>query len=980
MQYLSLITVLLFTAVLGLAQEAYLEPWKDVNFTQQLEIEKLVGRTPPRARKRQPNLIEGVKLRPQRGALFGLPEAGAEASPAREATQLSAPPHHLDGFLAIPDDNTAVPPDCAGAVSPDHVVTALNTEIRVQDRQGKDLRTLSEERFFATLGPFESGLFDPRVVYDANAKRWIVIILADAGGRTPALLVAVSRTSDPLGDWRMTRLLNPAAVGLDFDYPTMAIGGKLLLVSVSVYRGLSYQSTLNTAFVLQDLYNASTSLRQFEDFFGTNTPVADPNPDNNRGLFVNVAIGVFDASLRLIFREVNLTGPGNITVADRTQAMAGDLDPEYSGLIMPQRGSDVLIDGGDVSLQNCTARGTDAWCVGTNFLRFGTQRTALVQLYIINWIPAPGSPTVGRVRIDDPTYQSFYGYPSVAVNKNKDIFIGYNRFRKDEFATARFAFRRATDAPGAFYHDALVKAGEDSYTKGGLRVRWGDYSTTVVDPVDDTSFWTLQEYAASRTESGNSQWGTWWTRFRQRNSTCQYRLDRNSADLASAGGPLRITLTTVPSDCSWQVAPNASWVRVLSQPAALGSGNFEFQVALNRQAAARTATITIGDQTFTVNQAANATPPPQEPLLTVTKFEAPVTARVGDSVSLSAVVRNTGTRGAGTFRVGFYLAQRSSVTNKDIFTGYGCVVNQGLIADEVTTCAGSFQVPADLTPGAYSIAAIADDREQVTMSDRTAATRLSDAGAFTIQASPNAPSAATAGLVNGASAKTGPLAPGAIFVLYGARLGPAALTTLTLDAQGRVATTLAGTRILFDGVAAPLIYTSGGQLSGIVPYAVAGKANVSLVPEYNGVRGNPVTVAVASAAPAFFTVDFSGQNQVAALNENGSVNSAANPAEAGRLIVLYGTGGGTFRTQPVDGAVIGAPLPEFLAPLSVTIGGLEAETLYAGPAPGLVSGVVQINARIPAGVAPGDRVAVVVRSGVGSAQIVSPAGTTIAVR
>jgi uncharacterized protein (TIGR03437 family) len=423
------------------------------------------------------------------------------------------------------------------------------------------------------------------------------------------------------------------------------------------------------------------------------------------------------------------------------------------------------------------------------------------------------------------------------------------------------------------------------------------------------------------------------------------------------------------------VAPNASWITTTALSSATGSGTLDFQVAFNRNNTARTGTITVGDQTFAVNQAANPVPPLQEPFLNITRVEGPSTARIGDSVTVSASVKNSGTRGAASFRIAFYLSTKTPVTNKDIFSGFGCVVQQGLLTDESHLCSGSFQVGTDVAPGSYYLAAIADDREQVTMSDRSGTVRNSEGGVLTVRAAANAPAISSGGIVNGASARAGAVAPGLIFVLYGARLGPAALTTLALDANGRVTTTLAGTQILFDGTPAPLIYTSAGQVSGIVPYNVAGKTSVRVEAVLNGLRGDAVSIPVSATAPALFSVDFSGQNQVAALNEDGSVNSAANPVEAGKLIVLYGTGGGTFRTQPVDGAVIGLPLPEFLNTLSLEIDGKPAELLYAGPAPGLVSGVFQINARVPEGVT-GEKVSLLVRSGATA----SIAGTTIAVK
>jgi uncharacterized protein (TIGR03437 family) len=988
MQYPLLLVLLLFLSGECSGQsrvslrDLNLEPWRETNFLQAMALDEVFGAQRTTRVRKPISLVNGSKLtRRELAAVSSLvPFAPVESlegtpSPARSATALPPPPHQLEGFLALADDNLSIPPDCAGAVSPAHVMTVLNSEVRVQERQGNNLRTVTIERFFAPAGPFESAVFDPRVLWDQTNKRWVIIALSDPGGRAPALLLAVSANENPLGDWRVTRLLNAGAVGLEFDFPQVALSGPFLLISVNIFRGSEYRNTQNNIFLLEDLYAARTNLRQFEDFLSTNTPVADPNRANNRGLFVNVAIGVFDASLRLLFREVQRAGSTEVRILDRVVAQAGDLDPNFSGQIMPQQGSPVLIDGGNVDLANCTARDSDVWCVGTIFQRFGTQRTSMIQVYQFNWVSPPGTPVVGRVRIEDTNFANFYAYPSIAVNKNRDIFIGYNRFRADRFASAHFSFRRAGDQQGGYFQDALLKAGEDSYDKGGLRVRWGDYSSTVVDPADDLGFWTLQEYAASRTEAGTSQWGTWWTKFSQRNGACTFRLDRASADVPFTANVLRTALTTSQSDCTRVIAPNASWISLVSSTASQGPATLEFQVKLNKSNKARSATITIGDQTFTVNQAANPVPPPQEPVLTITSFEAPASARIGDSLTVTTNVKNTGSRGAGTFRIAFYLSTRTPVTSKDVFTGFGCPVNQGLLADETISCSGNFQIGSDLSPGTYYLAAIADDREQISMSDRSGSVRGSDAGPLTLRAAASAPAISSAGFVNGASARTGALAPGLIFVMYGARLGPVALTTLTLDADGKVSTTLAGTRVLFDGVAAPLIYTAAGQVSGIVPYSVAGKQTVRVEAVFNGLRGDALTLPVAASAPALFSVDFSGLNQVAALNEDGSVNSSANPIDAGKLIVLYGTGAGTFRSQPADGAVIGLPLPEFLTPLSLEIGGQPAELVYAGPAPGLVSGVFQINARVPVSVS-GDKVPVTVRSG----GIASIAGTTIAVK
>jgi len=112
-----------------------------------------------------------------------------------------------------------------------------------------------------------------------------------------------------------------------------------------------------------------------------------------------------------------------------------------------------------------------------------------------------------RGRIDDPTGNLFYGYPSIAVNQNNDALIGYTRFSASNYPSAYFSYRAGGDPTNTLQSEVLLKAGEAAYERSD---RWGDHSSTVVDPSNDTDFWTIQEYAASPLKS-ISRWGTWWS-------------------------------------------------------------------------------------------------------------------------------------------------------------------------------------------------------------------------------------------------------------------------------------------------------------------------------------------------------------------------------------------------------------------------------------------------------------------------------------
>lgn len=232
------------------------------------------------------------------------------------------------------------------------------------------------------------------------------------------------------------------------------------------------------------------------------------------------------------------------------------------------------------------------------------------------------------------------------------------------------------------------------------------------------------------------------------------------------------------------------------------------------------------------------------------------------------------------------------------------------------------------------------------------------------------------GVVNAASYQDSAVAPGEIVTVFGAAIGPRKLAGAKITSPGFVDNFLAGARVYFDGIPAPLIYTSAGQVSAIVPYEVAGRSSTQTQIEYLGAMSDPATLPVVAAVPGLFTKDASGTGQGAILNQDGRVNSAMNPADRDTIVSLYATGEGQTGPAGVDGKIAGGTLPKPLLPVSVTIGGVPANVTYAGGAQGLVAGGLQINAQVPANVAPSSAVPVIVTIGRASSQ----AGVTLAVQ
>ena len=242
------------------------------------------------------------------------------------------------------------------------------------------------------------------------------------------------------------------------------------------------------------------------------------------------------------------------------------------------------------------------------------------------------------------------------------------------------------------------------------------------------------------------------------------------------------------------------------------------------------------------------------------------------------------------------------------------------------------------------------------------------------------PAITITGVTHAATFQAGPVAPGELVTVFGTGMGPVELVQASADPSGSgLPTRLAGARILFDGVEAPLLYVSATQSSAIVPLAVAGKSSTVVQVTYSDSKGSaaqsaPVTLQVAQSVPGLFTADSSGSGQASAFNQDFSVNSASAPSARGDVVMLFGTGGGLANPPGTDGQLtVGAP--ELVLPVAVTFGGVPADVKYKGAAPNLVTGVFQINAVIPLD-APAGNVPVVVKVGAAA----SPSTVTVAVR
>jgi uncharacterized protein (TIGR03437 family) len=228
----------------------------------------------------------------------------------------------------------------------------------------------------------------------------------------------------------------------------------------------------------------------------------------------------------------------------------------------------------------------------------------------------------------------------------------------------------------------------------------------------------------------------------------------------------------------------------------------------------------------------------------------------------------------------------------------------------------------------------------------------------------NAPSVWIASILNAAGLRSGTpsyfpvfdVAPGEIISVFGSGFDST-------------------TRLLFDGTPATILYAAGGQINAVVPFAVKGPAT-NIMLQGGGQTFGPGTMNVLDAVPAIFTDDNSGKGQAAILNQDGSVNSASNPAARGSVISVFMTGAGRMTPPQADGS-LGPMAPPFPG-TALSAGCNLGQVLYSGAAPGLIAGAVQVNVQLSQSAGTGNSVPIVIYMGNYASGFMGD--TTVAVR
>jgi outer membrane protein assembly factor BamB len=601
----------------------------------------------------------------------------AEGAPVLDFPETAAPrPYDLPtpqapaltaGFPALGDNNGAIPPDTHGAAGPSHLMVALNTQVRFQNKTtGGGLGSLLLNAFWSTVNG-GSGAFDPRVVYDQIAGRWIAVAADDAQSATAGVLVGVSRNSDPTGTWDLFKISTGG--GNWADYPTLGFNKNWVAVQVNIFDS-------GNAFVESRVYaisripffggppaTLSYSTITLTGVSGTQVPAVTFDPTLTADdLYLLQSWSSVGGQLRLW----RLTGPvGSETVqhlgypsappwsngspSDFAPQMQGPPGCEYCTPPLSCTPPIRAIDAGDSRMQSVVYRNGRVWGAQTAFYPTGTPTRSSVQWWQVNTDATVGQ----RGLVDDATSTRFFAYPSLAVNANDDVLMGYSRFQGDEYAGASYSFRTAVDPPNTMQPEAALKDGLACYYKDFTfgSNRWGDYSATVVDPTDDKTLWTIQEYAAASVGPGqiDDRWGTWWGKLDPTPAVSIASVSRAEGDSGTTTFTFTLTLSLPTSQTvtlNWLATDGTATTADLDYAAATGPVTFSpgatsatFDVQVNGDLKYENDE-TFGITLFNVLNATLANPTPPQATGTILNDDPPPQISIGDVPVLEG---NTGT-------------------------------------------------------------------------------------------------------------------------------------------------------------------------------------------------------------------------------------------------------------------------------------------------------------------------------------------------
>jgi hypothetical protein len=433
----------------------------------------------------------------------------------------------LLNFEGVDNRNGIYVGDPNGEVGLNHYVQAVNSSFAVWDKNGNLLYGPADNKtiFNGLPGPWENYFWaDPMFKYDQLADRWVFASVALNLNFQPPYytMMSVSATGDPLGEYYCYAF---PFNHID-DYPKLAVWPDGYYLTYNMYsapNGGAYLYSLVAAVDREAMLSGDSTVTmvQFQiadpdterffpmaaDMRGPYTPedtaciiltIDDHDPGNPWHLWLDLY--KFDPDWQV---------PGNSQFSLTTQFDLGNFEPMvYYGPGATQKGSEINLMTLPLFLM-----------YPVTYRMFNDHESIVCchttwngEIYYITWYELRKEQT-GWYIFQSGNYapqDAHYFMPSISMNGNGDIALGYNVSNEDLYPSIRLTGRQAEDTTGlmTFQELELYKGLNyaNSYAAFYELNQWGDYSAMMVDPSDDTTFWFTHQYTTASNEVGN--WAT----------------------------------------------------------------------------------------------------------------------------------------------------------------------------------------------------------------------------------------------------------------------------------------------------------------------------------------------------------------------------------------------------------------------------------------------------------------------------------------
>lgn len=428
-------------------------------------------------------------------------------------------------------DTHAFPPDTMGAAGPAQFVVAVNGRIRSFDKNTGAVGPLDSDMdvFFDSVrnGSMTS---DPHIRYDRLSGRWFVVII-NVANVSNRVLIAMSDSGVITANtvwsyfWFQHDLVSPAGdTGMFADYPTLGIDANALYIGANIFLNSNTFSNCSAYIIRKSslISGGPIVVTAFRNLISSTTSVGPYTPqgvDNydpaaTTGYFIGVDnknFGVLD------IRRVSSPG-GTPTLSGSVQLT---VPATAYPLLVPHLGNTGGASGNLDSLDDrlfaAHLRNGHLWTAhNIGVIDTGVASTSAANRDGCRWydiINVSGTPTLNQSGtiytpgIPGSTAQANFWMPSIMVTGQGHAMIGFSRAGTGEYANGGFAWRLASDALGTMRAPNFITNSTTAYNPtgdpgGSGGRRWGDYSMTTVDPSDDMSVWTIQEFCNATNSYG----------------------------------------------------------------------------------------------------------------------------------------------------------------------------------------------------------------------------------------------------------------------------------------------------------------------------------------------------------------------------------------------------------------------------------------------------------------------------------------------